>query len=135
MAIGQAGVDGEGDSGFVAIGEPDRADADDRVSREDRHAVVAALEWHEPSEGGVHFKLVGEDGGLVNVVAAIGTQINFLEGDKVGVLLAQDTCDAIEIDAVVGALPVTDVIGHGIDGCSVWLRGAGLEDGEQGCVV
>jgi hypothetical protein len=84
----------------------------DGEAGEDGLAVFAAVVVHGFAKGEMETGETGEFGGLVDAVATPALVVDFLKRDEVGLLLADEGGDAVEIEVVVLPHPVVEVPGE-----------------------
>ena len=109
------------DAGFASGGEFVGEVFFDRESGEDAEAVFASVMIHEFSERGRHAEGFTDEGGLVGGVGTFAVLVDFLEGEEVGGLFFEVGDGAVEVEFVVHAATVFDVVGEELDGGRFFL--------------
>ena len=96
---------------FVEGFEFDAFKCPDRELGEDGGAVAAAVVVNVVAEVDFHVHQLGELGRLVDVAGAVGFLVDFLKGDDIGLFGHYHFGNAGEVELVVGAFAMVDVVG------------------------
>ena len=121
-------VCGQGDAGFMAIGQPPGFLGLDRLSGEDGESVASALEIHERAECSVHAQPFGQPRGLIDAAASPRPIVHFLQGDDVGIERLEGGRRSFEIDGAIHASAVLDVVGRDSHRSGMWGFVAGFHE-------
>src|SRR5690606_23370808 len=89
-------------------------------ARENRHAIVAAVIGHGPSESGVEAGSAGELAGDIHAPRAARAHIDLLQGHEIGLGPANDAGNPVEVEVTTQGGSVLDVIRENPQRCTLF---------------
>ena len=95
---------------FFPVRQPVVGDFFERVSGQQRHAVVTAAVLHEQTERMVHTGQLAESLRLIDAIGTGRLVVDLLQGDQVGVERADDAGGTLQVYLAIHALAVLDVV-------------------------
>ncbi len=110
--ISQPHGPGEGGAVLDAFGEQVVRRRDERVPREQRHPVAAALVVEEGAEDGMHPGQLAQHGRLIDATRALHHAVHFLQRDQVRFQCVDHAGDPLQVDHPVHPFAVFDVVGE-----------------------
>ena len=89
---------------------------------EDGYTILASGEGDGGTEGAVHAKALGEDGGLMDAIGTLDAAVDFLQADDIGQDISDNLGLAVKVYHVVHPCTMLYVVGEYAEGHHIVLR-------------